>query len=61
MKAREQWQVAVRSKMFELGIGYRELAEAVGASYDTVRQVVTKGVSPGVRKRICDYLGVSDK
>lgn len=58
MKIRKPWQVAVRSRMFELGIGYRELAEAVGASYDTVRQVVTKDVSPGIKKRICEYLKV---
>ena len=61
MKIRKPWQVAVRSRMFELGIGYRELAEAVGASYDTVRQVVTKDVSPGVKKRICEYLKVEEE
>lgn len=61
MKIRKPWQVAVRSRMFELGIGYRELAEAVGASYDTVRQVVTKDVSPGVKKRICEYLEVAEE
>ena len=61
MKIRKPWQVAVRSRMFELGIGYRELAEAVGASYDTVRQVVTKDVSPGIKKRICEYLEVAEE
>ena len=60
MKIRKPWQVAVRSRMFELGIGYKELAEAVGASYDTVRQVVTKDVSPGIKKRICEYLEVEE-
>ena len=61
MKIRKPWQVAVRSRMFELGIGYKELAEAVGASYDTVRQVVTKDVSPGIKKRICEYLEVEEE
>ena len=60
MKPRKPWQVAVRAKMFELGIGYRELAEAVGTTYDSVRQVVTKDVSPGIKKRICEYLGVEE-
>ena len=61
MKIRKPWQVAVRSRMFELGIGYRELAEAVGASYDSVRRVVTKDVSPGIKKRICEYLKVTEE
>lgn len=57
-KPKAQWQIKARSKLDEMGIGYRELSEMIGATEGTVRQAMCKDVAPGVRKRICEKLEI---
>ena len=59
-KPKLAWQVMARSKLDEMGIGYKELAEQIGTPEGTVRQVMCKNVSPGVRSKICKHLNIEE-
>lgn len=59
-KPKQKWQAEARAKLEEMGIGYTELAERIGANEGTVRQVMCKNVAPGVKNKICDYLGIKE-
>lgn len=58
-KPKQQWQIEVRTKLEELGIGYQELADRAGLNEGSVRQAMCKDVAPGIKRKICDYLGIS--
>lgn len=57
-KPKKPWQIEVRSKLDQDGIGYRELAKRTGISEDMIRQVMSKDNMPGVRQKICDYFDI---
>lgn len=59
-KPKKLWQVEVRNKLEIMGIGYKELAERTGLNGGTIRQCMCKDNTPGVREKICDYLGIKD-
>lgn len=60
-KPKEEWQIAVRSKLDKAGIGYRELAEEMGESEDCVRQVMSKNNQPFLRDRILKHLNIMEE
>ncbi|MCB6992400.1 hypothetical protein LI177_02735 [bacterium 210820-DFI.6.37] len=57
-KPKEKWQVAVRAKLEEMGIGYKELAERMGEKEGCVRQAMCKPGMPILKKKIRDYLNI---
>lgn len=57
-KPKKKWQIAAIGKLQAMGIGYGELAERIEDSYNNVNQVMCKDNMPGIRKKICDYLGL---
>lgn len=59
-KPKAAWQIAVRAELEKRGIGYKELAEATGDTEPCIRQAMSKDNQPLLRRRICEYLNVSD-
>ena len=57
-KPKKEWQVAVKSKCDFMGISYKELAERVGVNAGTLKQAMAKDNVPGVRAKVCEYLGI---
>ena len=57
-KPKKKWQVAVIANLQTMGFSYSDLAERIGESYNNVNQVMCKDNMPGIRKKICDYLGL---
>lgn len=57
-KPKKKWQIEVRAKLDNMGIGYRELAERINAKEGSVRQVMCKDNQPILREKICEYLGI---
>lgn len=60
-KPKARWQIAVRSKLEEMGIGYRELADRMGENEGCVRQVMCKDNQPILRGKICNYLNIKEE
>ena len=57
-RPKEKWQIEVRTALDERGITYKDLADIVGASESSIRQVMCKDNMPGVKSKMCHYLGV---
>ena len=57
-RPKEKWQAEARARLEELGIGYKELGEAIGETSASVNQAMCKGVSKRVIAKICEHLGV---
>lgn len=57
-KPKTKWQIAVRSKLELMGIGYQELADRIDEKEGSIRQVMCKDNMPILRDKICKYLGV---
>lgn len=60
-KPKARWQIAVRSKLEEMGIGYRELADRMGENEGSIRQVMCKDNQPILRGKICKYLNIKEE
>lgn len=59
-KPKAKWQIAVRVKLEEMGIGYKELSERMGENEGSIRQVMCKDNQPILKRKICDYLNIKD-
>lgn len=59
-KPKAKWQIAVRVKLDEMGIGYRELSERMGENEGSIRQVMCKDNQPILKQKICDYLNIKE-
>lgn len=59
-KPKARWQIEVRAKLDEMGIGYKELAERTGENEGSIRQVMCKDNQPILRKKICNYLNIKE-
>jgi len=59
-KPKAKWQIAVRTKLDEMGIGYKELAQRIGENEGSVRQAMCKNTYPILKRKICDYLNIKD-
>ena len=59
-KPKAKWQIAVRTKLDEMGIGYKELAQRMGENEGSLRQVMCKDNQPILKRKICDYLNIKD-
>lgn len=59
-KPKAKWQIAVRVKLDEMGIGYRELSERMGENEGSIRQVMCKDNQPILKRKICDYLNIKE-
>ena len=59
-KPKAKWQIAVRAKLEEMGIGYKELAGRMGENEGSIRQVMCKDNQPMLRGKICNYLNIKD-
>lgn len=60
-KPKAKWQIAVRAKLEEMGIGYRELANRMGENEGSVRQVMCKDNQPILKRKICKYLNIKEE
>lgn len=59
-KPKAKWQIAVRAKLEEMGIGYKELASRMGENEGSIRQVMCKNNQPILKEKICNYLNIKD-
>lgn len=59
-KPKAKWQIAVRAKLEEMGIGYKELADRMRENEGSVRQVMCKDNQPILKEKICNYLNIKD-
>ena len=60
-KPKKAWQIAVRSKLDLMGIGYLELAERINEKEPCIRQVMCKDNQPNLREKICKYLEIEQE
>jgi len=59
-KPKLKWQIEVRNKLEEMGIGYKELAERTELSEGTIRKCMCTNNYPGIQDKICHYLGIEN-
>ena len=59
-KPKAKWQAYARAELEIRGWTSEDLAKAIGISYFTVNQVMCKDNMPNVKKKICEYLGISE-
>ena len=57
-KPKKQWQIDVRMRLDQMGIGYKELADRMGENEGSIRQLMCKDNQPILKKKVCEYLGV---
>lgn len=57
-KPKKQWQIDVRIKLDQMGIGYKELADRMGENEGSIRQVMCKDTMPKLKQKIIEYLGI---
>lgn len=57
-KPKEKWQIEVKAKLDALGVTYSELAQELELNEGSVRQVMCKDNMPGVKAKVCGYLGI---
>jgi DNA-binding HxlR family transcriptional regulator len=61
-KPKEKWQIEVRARLEDMGIGYKELAERIpGMNERTLNKAMCTNRYPGIRKKICDYLNIESE
>ena len=59
-KPKAKWQAYARAELEIRGWTSEDLAKAIGISYFTVNQVMCKDNMPNVKKKICEYLGITE-
>lgn len=59
-KPKAKWAAYAKAELEIMGMTYDELSERINESTENVRQVFSKDNQPNVRKKICEYLGVSE-
>lgn len=59
-KPKERWQAYAKAELEIRGMTYAELAEAIGLTYGVVNQSLCKSCMPGAKKKICEYLGITE-
>ena len=59
-KPKERWQAYAKAELEIRGMTYAELAEAIGLTYGVVNQDLCKSCMPGAKKKICEYLGITE-
>lgn len=60
-RPKTRWQIDMRTKLDQMGIGCKELADRAGLNAGSVRQAMCKDGLPGVKKRISEYLGIDSE
>lgn len=60
-KPKTAWQIALRTELDRRGIGYKELADAIGYKEGSVRQLASKDNQPILKKKVSKYLGIEDE
>lgn len=59
-KPKEKWQAYAKAELEIRGMTYAELAKAIGLSHCMVKQALCKSHLPGAKKKICEYLGITE-
>ena len=59
-KPKERWQAYAKAELEIRGMTYAELAEAIGLTYGVVNQALCKSCMPAAKKKICEYLGITE-
>ena len=59
-KPKAKWAAYAKAELEIMGMTYDELSERINESTENVKQVFSKDNQPNVRKKICEYLGVSE-
>lgn len=59
-KPKTAWQIAVRTELDKMGIGYKELADEMGENEGSIRQVMCKDNQPFLKAKILKHLKIEE-
>ena len=59
-KPKAEWQIAVRCELDKRGIGYQELADAIGEKEGCIRQLMCKDNQPILKSKILAYFNIGE-